>query len=804
MRFRYRFVQYGTTFVSATGSRGVDNAHHAPHLLHENEVALDVGGRCIGCDDSSLNVIDHHFFSQKERLPSAACAVVHHGPELLQRFAGASHDTVWLVGHRDADFDAFSAMFLVRWLLTEQPSAKYWDEIGIRASGFDWYEARAAFAKGDATDEAVRSLRWAVLLASYSAHIDNARRIVVRRERALHSVFYAALLRGRAFAAPDDGACELFQQARHEIEAGRDPLFDMVLEPGGAFAPEFALLESESAAYERDLRHARRAIVYVPNAGRPFEEWYEEVAAEPLLDETGAIQEPHLAGVDTGQRRAMDGIYLRDPECLLFKEWARADVDGSSMHRGFTFTFVVYSRERPGAERNTGSYYIALDPNDAGHCHLYTVWARLQAAEVAAIGTPAADGADQRQARTGFEGRAGERAASFDDPWFDASNYACTLVATPGRGTLIGKGGTASDCTDDPIFEVVREELERWAYDPPEITYHDRSAACDGPLARPDRTVKVRELKTIEPADSSCFRFAYVRLQEYADLASPAFTLQVAEMLWRALHPKARSIAADTLRTHLFRFGGVLGVWSRAGIALAYTSDAEASVKKLQGLFDEVARCACLTDELIKAEKSAAQAARIAGGSRANTIGKRVELGENVLRSLAETWHKLALPEGRVLSNFVDEIGLARVAEALRDLTTATKTAEQNAQLAEQNARIDEHMTVVADVQTKVEWLELLFVGIYATEIGHVISEYAFDEAYRLLATLVVAATLTLPAMAFLQPWKHRGKADEPRHDAFGIVLVVAFAGVILVGLILGGLIAFSAVPEAWKPVIKW
>ena len=80
----------------------------------------------------------------------------------------------------------------------------------------------------------------------------------------------------------------------------------------------------------------------------------------------------------------MDGIYIRDPECRLFKEWCRADHSHSLMGRGFGFTAVSYSGNRQGAARNTSAYFFSLDPERAGNCHLYNVWASLQAEEARA------------------------------------------------------------------------------------------------------------------------------------------------------------------------------------------------------------------------------------------------------------------------------------------------------------------------------------------------------------------------------------------------------------------------------------
>ena len=122
---------------------------------------------------------------------------------------------------------------------------------------------------------------------------------------------------------------------------------------------------------------------------------------------------------------------------------------------------------------NQTDYFFALDPERANLLHLYPVWARLQEAEIAAVKSPGnaplrerLEAAASRAASTGkstcriqFEPRAGRDAAYFDDPWWDGSAYSGTIVCTPNRGTLLGPAGVRSDLGDDPVAEIVEQEL---------------------------------------------------------------------------------------------------------------------------------------------------------------------------------------------------------------------------------------------------------------------------------------------------------------------------------------------------------
>jgi hypothetical protein len=129
------------------------------------------------------------------------------------------------------------------------------------------------------------------------------------------------------------------------------------------------------------------------------------------------------------------------------------------------------------------------------------------------------------------------------------------------------------------------------------------------------------------------------------------------------------------------------------------------------------------------------------------------------------------LPEAELLGNFVDGIGLDDLLATLRDLSQGNKVDEQN-------ERIAEHMGTIADVQSKVEWLELLFVGIYAIEVAEIISNHAVNCHVRLLVTLLIATVLTGAATFFLQPWTRPG--SERGRWLLGLFIVMLVGGAIL------------------------
>src|SRR5262249_22398455 len=231
-QFRYRYVPYGTRFVGVPGFRSQSGPPEQQNQLHENELVTDVGGVCWGYAGEALPVVDHHFFRQTGQFPSAAAAVIHNAQRICERFRG-KFDTVWLVSHREPDFDSLSSLYLVRCLLDGSLPAAGWEELGIRPDG--WFKERGEISwyrpKPDAIPE---EHRWAVLVAAEAARVDECRGSKCPRHRRLNAVLYAALERGRPYRSETSGAVEFFEEVRRRLSdysGGRlDPFFDSVLE----------------------------------------------------------------------------------------------------------------------------------------------------------------------------------------------------------------------------------------------------------------------------------------------------------------------------------------------------------------------------------------------------------------------------------------------------------------------------------------------------------------------------------------------------------------------------------------------
>ena len=722
MHFHYRFVPFGTRFVSAEGLRG--DAESAPEQLFANELALDIGGACLGVAGEQRAIIDHHFFRPEGQFPSASAAVLHSAPQIKQRLQ--DQRDIWLVTHSLPDFDAFASMYLARSVLSKDLPLDNWEALGLdpggwfrRAGTIDWFRPEVRHLPKEQT--------WAVLLAGYASCVDQCKRIPCPKNRSLHSILQAALVRGRDYLHADSGAGEFFEEVKAGLQAGLNPLYDSILETSARFAPELALLEREQDAYQHDLARARKAVVFLRQADRPFHEWYGQLEgsqAPPLLNGARTLQGAHL--LPQHRKSQADGIFLRDPECLLFKEWARLDRDNSSMGEGFLFSAIAYSNGRPGAKVNPSEYFFSLDPERAQGRHLYNVWARLQAREVQCQLDGAKESADTKTCRQGYEGRAGQYGAVFHDPWFDGANFECTIVPAPFGGTSIATPGSRSDLEDDPVAAVVAQELE-------DSIYQTDLHVWDWPGAK-DKTepTSTRKLRAAGPPPAGTFRFGKVELSPDAQLLQGRLAEQIARLLWGHLEEDVLfPEKGDHEGSGWMVQAHWVGVWSRRGLLVACKPSAGTLVGQWRQQFQELVE---LSDHLHALLNRKNQPAGRDAREQRKAI---VRQGQDLVRRVSLVKLFLAAPESALVNRFFQA---SCQNEVLEGIFQENYTEQMHDNIGE-----------IAEVQSKVEWLEMFIISVYGVELVHFASlaakEFIDHKPWPFVAMLVIA--LAVPFFFF-------------------------------------------------------
>jgi hypothetical protein len=727
MEFRYRFAPFGTSFIRQQGLRPHQGRVNEQDL-YEDEIAVDVGGACWDSTGANAGVLDHHFLlagTNRQPFPSAAAAVLHQASLVAGSYKDR-FETAWLVTHQQPDFDAACAMFLARSVIEGKIPATAWPDFGLKPDrwepgpkAIDWFAPRIAEPP---------ERRWPVLLAAYAAAIDNCRRIRCPRERSLHSILYAAHARRGGGYIQKDGALPFFQEVADALASSSmqlDPLNDSVLENSPAFVFERRLLDQEGRAYLRDLRRARRAVVFLQRSPNSFSNWFPRLQNTPLLNRDGSLDEAHLQR--GSPRQATDGLYIRDPECLLFKEWARGDLESAPMGQGFLFTAVAYSQALTGAKRNSSRYIVSVDPERAQGRHVYDVWVRLQAKELSCGPTPGVPRPSfERRARGAV--RPGQPAwpcnDAWHDPWFDGQNYNGTIIDTPNNGTVLGEPGTAADLSDDPIGRIVQRQLELAGFASDLIILDVPSyEEADEP---PEVTLPVdRVLELARPPIAGCLRFGRVSLQPDVAVLNPWVARQIARTLWTILDPdQTEGRPEEALDGHMLVDAEAITVWSRRGVVIAekpHGSQAPPRSSVYASHMQELARLSREIQALLRSSKGRraphdeTPPGQAKSGEAHRTTGAHhphdedLRKGELLILDVAKLKHEFASPQARPLQRFLAASGLDEVLSMVRDVNTVRA--------------LDHHISSIAHVQRLIHSVEFFLVAVYAVEWFHALSD---------------------------------------------------------------------------------
>lgn len=742
MEFRYRYVPFGTSFVRTAGIRSASVGPLASEL-HDNELAVDVGGTFMGIgglgQDPSLAVVDHHF-DHPDQFPSASAGVLHLKDRIQAHAASAaSAEAFWLVTHIAPDFDAFCAMFLARRVIegrfqTEPP-------FRLRPNGwraareedycrFDWFAPQGTLESLSASLSP--SSRCALLLASYAAHVDHGRRLRCPSHRSLHALLAACELRGRTYRDSLSGAMEFFEETERAItERGLNPLIDGVLDRSELFAPERELLEQQRDAYQRDIGAARKTMVFVHRVRQPYSQFLAAVAEIPLVDELPSIVHELTAEVEP-----VDGLFLRDPECLLFKEWARGDLENSSSGKGFLFTAIAYSGGRPGGVLNDTDYWFTLDPEAAGSRHLYNVWTVLERQELTALAAVGKLDSGAR-CRPGYEKRAGERGPLMSDPWFDGPNYNGTLVATPSAGTVIAAPGQLRDLSDDPIAQLVERELSIGMFASDAVVedfYADRS----------HHGIPVPMGGEIPELRARAVRFVNVRLSQGMHLGAPGLAAQVGQRLYRFLASDNERELPDIVATRLVVFDDrIVVVWNNSGVAVG-SYDNRVAVALIREQVERIAKSTELLWQTVQ-RGQLCESLSDEDASMRHQLSAWLTEADSYVRIALQLEHDLRSHEGRFIRPFFD---------AFRGdyLTARFRQLRQSVSDRLHRVASDGHLKTLVAVQDKVAWIELFIITFYAAEFTQILYGHSPDDRWKPIAVALAAFAISLVA---LQPWHH-------------------------------------------------
>jgi hypothetical protein len=317
----------------------------------------------------------------------------------------------------------------------------------------------------------------------------------------VRSVFLAACRRRGKIS--EELIQSLWDQCQRAHRRGLDPFYDPVFDPAGPFAPELEMLARDRAAYARDFRRAKRFTAFVRSQNRVFE-----------------------------------GLWVDQPESVLFADWAWRDTGRSADHKGFQIVATSWR----------DLTLIAADPGPrADLSGLYGV-----------LGRPGGWIMAEPQPR---DVNCGDRLdnADSDRGWWNLRTC-----------------GTAKFNPDD--FEgILRVNLEG-------ALFHEG--------AEWDATHKLLRPKKCErPAVAGNVMFWRIPLADGLEARlQPAAFDTIGSALWsvvRDAHDERKGIPVN-FRDHLQGDSGGGAVWSRNGMAAAFMPEAEAFVDRLQANLREL------------------------------------------------------------------------------------------------------------------------------------------------------------------------------------------------------------------------
>jgi hypothetical protein len=666
MEFKYDFVAYGTSFEGETA-------------LKENEIAADVGGRCLLYDGEDSLIIDHHF-SRSDNFPSASAAVLHLAPHIFERLKTQSDaKVITLKSHQTPDFDAFCSLYLIRRILDGSIPCDGWENYGLRSDGWAIPEGKKWKINwfNPSLNGIPSEYRAPILLAAYASCVDNCKPLRSDRAKGLHSILQAGQKRGRNWET--DGAFDFFMASEKRIQLGLNPLFDIIFGDASEYAPELAMLSREEENYKHDIARSRCTIVNLPVASEPFTKWFSSVAERHIFHE-GNKSTPDRESLCPGHRptRQVDGVYLRDPECLLFKEWARSDRENSPHGMGFIFTAVAYSSDISDAKfDNFSSYFFSLDPERANGAHLYPVWVRLQLADCQRDSNDfQAYEVDEIKdtGRFGFENRLAD-SPCLQDPWFDGNNYQATIIVTPNFGTRLNEG-VLSDLTDDEVALIVRQELEWNIFlpgqfensNPNVVLIEDFSTRHDMNI-QPEPCpiyLSIASLITNKKPPHT-LRFASVLLNNDVSTSDCHIAESIGKTLWPALcDPGVTTVTNDFLAHHLFFDSESVTIWNQHGIAIASKSSEPA-----KDLNNSVSKLALIMRSSQDIESN-------------NESKKVLSEGRDILKQIISLQLQASLPHNSALRNLMDA---TRIEPIVASVTALNKELFDEAEKIEQSRR---------------------------------------------------------------------------------------------------------------------
>jgi len=711
---------------------------------------VGVGGACLGFQGVNEMVFDHHFvrfdIPNSPNFPSTSLTVLYHAMELAKWGQGWSiEEPISLFTRHDPEFDSCLAVYLVQRILEEPDLANGWatkvpdPAFMIQPPGFfgtvprgkpafRWRQPEIPLVERDPLDKMRRALLWLALVAS---HIETNRPIFAPPDRSVDHLFLAAKHR-RRFVGPD--ARVFFQSLEKRIiEEGFQPLYDGVSPDDVEFSSEIRLLDRQRELYRLDLVRSKKAIVFLSSHNpKRVENLTSEQDKEEVARTEATVVEPGKAPsrvvgstVLTNQRVPVDGLFLRDPQCLFFKWFAREDRLGSSLGEGFRFLAVAQSLnkridlQRPNRSRNR--FWIDQEWARSKKVHILDLLVMLQEREKSRMESLNPGKASR------ILGKGSEGGLVPQECWLDLSGREGTFLETPVFGTLL-KEGSRSDLSDDEPGYLAWDYLTSKGFEDSQPRQFEFPWISDSPGKRVENTTEILQ---------GGFRFVRIRRKSgvpEVEQGLDSINSQIAERLWEWIQPVGtRGKPDDFAQRHLIHRGEWVAVWNRQGIAIAHADTFETTrfVDRLQGEVEELAR---LTGEIRNLLHDSPQKE----SQELRNIEKKLHLGTEALARLAELHLRAQAGQSPVLRPFMEANGIMELASMVESMNRIRIQEKVEAQERRRDDRLQQTIAVASAVAIFFAWLQIERVGL----VGGDRSDGVMEGNLRAIGDMIIGAGL--------------------------------------------------------------
>lgn len=263
-------------------------------------------------------------------------------------------------------------------------------------------------------------------------------------------------------------------------------------------------------------------------------------------------------------------------------------------------------------------------------------------------------------------------------------------------------------------------------------------ASAEAPQER--EITELEDVMKIGPPNDG-YRFATVKIPDGCglDIDSDLGRDVLRSLLWQLIRPNVRPGYPTDFETRHFQSDlGTLSVWSRVGLAMAYSHEGDATVREDRRVFEGVTRLCLDAASAIPEQDDQEQSSN-------------KEVLDGLLARYAHWATQLAQPRYRLLRRFWDGVHQQDVVERLAERHAANKQVT--------------FLNKIQRIQEKLEWFEVFVISVYVVELLHLYHSFEKEKPHGMgmllgaFILLLITAGLTYRVLVHKNGWTWKWRA---------------------------------------------